>query len=225
LNKQYVLILITYLAMQFSSFIGIPLIYQIGVGIGVTESDMELLAPSYWIVFSFSITFVLTMIWIRRSERLTRLERETPADLSVTVLWAIIGVFMAFFAQLIAITIESFLGIEQGSENTEMIIQLIETFPLVVLVSSIFGPVLEEIVFRKIIFGTLYNRYSFFISALISSFIFAIAHMELEHLLLYAAMGFTFAFLYVQTKRIIVPIFAHVTMNTLVVLAQLFLER
>ncbi|MGG3737621.1 CPBP family intramembrane glutamic endopeptidase [Aeribacillus pallidus] len=225
MNKQYVLILITYLAMQFSSFIGIPLIYQIGVGIGVTESDMELLAPSYWIVFSFSITFVLTMIWIRRSERLTRLERETPADLSVTVLWAIIGVFMAFFAQLIAITIESFLGIEQGSENTEMIIQLIETFPLVVLVSSIFGPVLEEIVFRKIIFGTLYNRYSFFISALISSFIFAIAHMELEHLLLYAAMGFTFAFLYVQTKRIIVPIFAHVTMNTLVVLAQLFLER
>jgi uncharacterized protein len=225
LNKQYVLILITYLAMQFSSFIGIPLIYQIGVGIGVTESDMELLAPSYWIVFSFSITFVLTMIWIRRSERLTRLERETPADLSVTVLWAIIGVFMAFIAQLIAITIESFLGIEQGSENTEMIIQLIETFPLVVLVSSIFGPVLEEIVFRKIIFGTLYNRYSFFISALISSFIFAIAHMELEHLLLYAAMGFTFAFLYVQTKRIIVPIFAHVTMNTLVVLAQLFLER
>jgi uncharacterized protein len=225
LNKQYVLILITYLAMQFSSFIGIPLIYQIGVGIGVTESDMELLAPSYWIVFSFSITFVLTMIWIRRSERLTRLERETPADLSVTVLWAIIGVFMAFIAQLIAITIESFLGIEQGSENTEMIIQLIETFPLVVLVSSIFGPVLEEIVFRKIIFGTLYNRYSFFISALISSFIFAIAHMELEHLLLYAAMGFTFAFLYVQTKRIIVPIFAHVTMNTLVVSAQLFLER
>ncbi|MBO8178765.1 MAG: CPBP family intramembrane metalloprotease [Bacillus sp. (in: Bacteria)] len=225
MNKQYVLILITYLAMQFSSFIGIPLIYQIGVGIGVTESDMELLAPSYWIVFSFSITFVLTMIWIRRSERLTRLERETPADLSVTVLWAIIGVFMAFIAQLIAITIESFLGIEQGSENTEMIIQLIETFPLVVLVSSIFGPVLEEIVFRKIIFGTLYNRYSFFISALISSFIFAIAHMELEHLLLYAAMGFTFAFLYVQTKRIIVPIFAHVTMNTLVVLAQLFLER
>ena len=35
-------------------------------------------------------------------------------------------------------------------------------------------------------------------------------------------MGFTFAFLYVQTKRIIVPIFAHVMMNTIVVVMQLY---
>ena len=33
-------------------------------------------------------------------------------------------------------------------------------------------------------------------------------------------MGFTFAFLYVKTNRIIVPIFAHVAMNTLVVVVQ-----
>jgi membrane protease YdiL (CAAX protease family) len=33
-------------------------------------------------------------------------------------------------------------------------------------------------------------------------------------------MGFTFAFLYVKTKRIIVPIFAHVAMNTMVVIVQ-----
>jgi uncharacterized protein len=33
-------------------------------------------------------------------------------------------------------------------------------------------------------------------------------------------MGFTFAFLYVKTKHILVPIFAHVAMNTLVVVMQ-----
>ncbi|MFE7704187.1 type II CAAX prenyl endopeptidase Rce1 family protein, partial [Bacillus subtilis] len=35
------------------------------------------------------------------------------------------------------------------------------------------------------------------------------------------AMGFTFAFLYARTKRIWVPIFAHLMMNTFVVIMQL----
>ena len=39
-------------------------------------------------------------------------------------------------------------------------------------------------------------------------------------MILYSAMGFTFAFLYVKTKHILVPIFAHVAMNTMVVVMQ-----
>jgi uncharacterized protein len=75
-------------------------------------------------------------------------------------------------------------------------------------------------VFRKIIFGVLYEKMNFFFAALVSSIIFALAHFEPEHVILYSAMGFTFAFLYVKTKRILVPIFAHVAMNTSVVLIQ-----
>ena len=66
---------------------------------------------------------------------------------------------------------------------------------------------------------------NFFFAALISSLIFSIAHGELEHLILYGAMGFTFAFLYIKTKRILVPIFTHVAMNTIVVIMQLNQKR
>jgi len=54
--------------------------------------------------------------------------------------------------------------------------------------------------------------------------LFSVVHLDFSHLLIYTAMGFTFAFLYVRTNRIIVPIFAHVAMNTLVVLLQTFRE-
>lgn len=108
-----------------------------------------------------------------------------------------------------------------GSENTKAILNIIKAMPLMIIVSSIVGPILEEIIFRKIIFGVLYEKTNFFIAGLISSVIFGIVHQDLTHLLLYTAMGFTFAFLYVQTKRIIVPIFAHVMMNTIVVVMQL----
>ena len=129
--------------------------------------------------------------------------------------------FPCLFAQSVAATIELALGIELGSENTQQIVGLIQLSPLVIIITSIIGPILEEIVFRKILFGTLYKRLNFFLSGLISSLIFSIAHGEPEHLILYGAMGFTFAFLYVKTKRILVPISAHVAMNTIVVLLQL----
>ena len=43
------------------------------------------------------------------------------------------------------------------------------TTPWFLIVISIIGPILEEIVFRKILFGTLYKKFNFFIAAIISS--------------------------------------------------------
>ncbi|MDR7002723.1 type II CAAX endopeptidase family protein [Neobacillus niacini] len=214
MKREYWIILIVYIAMQFSSLAGVPLLMY---GFSVTGISGRLAVP-IWLVISFSLALIITLIILRKEMRNKRNERGTSLGLSI--IWAFFGVFLALFAQAIAANIERLIGVEMGSENTKDIIHIIETFPLAILVSSIFGPILEEIVFRKILFGTLYKRFNFFISAFISSVIFALAHMEPEHVLLYSAMGFTFAFLYVKTKHILVPIFAHVTMNTMVVIVQ-----
>ncbi|MGG1291814.1 CPBP family intramembrane glutamic endopeptidase [Bacillus smithii] len=223
MKKEYGYILIAYILMQLSSFIGVPLVYRIGIRAGQDPFLMRQAAPGYWIVISFSITLIIILLILRKARTDALLVRKAPASPGESIVWAIAGVFLALFAQGIAANIEANLfGVDPGSKNTENILQIIKTFPASMLVSSIFGPILEEIVFRKIIFGSLYKRFSFWIAATISSVIFAMAHMEFEHILLYSAMGFTFAFLYVRTGRILVPIFAHVAMNTLVVVVQLF---
>jgi membrane protease YdiL (CAAX protease family) len=51
--------------------------------------------------------------------------------------------------------------------------------------------------------------------------LFGLAHQEISHLIVYTLMGFTFAFLYRKTGRILVNITAHVVMNTVVVIIQL----
>jgi len=222
-KKEYGYILIAYILMQLSSFIGVPLVYRIGIRAGQDPVFMRQAAPGYWIVISFSITLIIILLILRKARTDALLVRKAPASPGESIVWAIAGVFLALFAQGITANIEANLfGVDPGSKNTENILQIIKTFPASMLVSSIFGPILEEIVFRKIIFGSLYKRFSFWIAATISSVIFAMAHMEFEHILLYSAMGFTFAFLYVRTGRILVPIFAHVAMNTLVVVVQLF---
>jgi uncharacterized protein len=219
LRKEYWIILIIYIGMQLSSFIGIPLLTLLGDQLGKDTIEWASASVSYWLLISFSVATILILFMLRKEMSQSKSYRN---DMTVekSFVWAIAGIFLALIAQSVAASIENMLGIEMGSENTKQILKIIESFPFVMIVSSVLGPILEEIVFRKIIFGSLHKRLNFFLSALISSMIFALAHFEPEHILLYSAMGFTFAFLYVKTNRIWVPIFAHVAMNTFVVLIQ-----
>lgn len=215
MKREYWIILIVYIGMQLSSFFGVPLLMLLFHTFGMNPK----LAVPYWLIFSFSIALIIVLLILRKEMKRDHFRGEGSSFMA-SVVWAVFGVFLALFAQTVAANIERLIGVNMGSQNTKDILDIINNFPLAVIVSSIFGPILEEIVFRKIIFGALYKRFNFHISAVISSIVFALAHMEPQHLLLYASMGFTFAFLYVKTKRIVVPIFAHVSMNTLVVLIQ-----
>jgi len=215
LKKEYWIILIVYIVMQISSLIGVPLFT---FGFAFLGIDQHFAVP-VWLIFSFTAALIIVLFLLRKEMKQENFH-DRGGSIGYSIKWAIYGFFLALLSQYAAAIVEHLMGIQTESQNTDEILDIINGFPLAIMVTSIFGPILEEIVFRKIIFGGLYRRFNFFISALISSVIFALAHMEPQHLLLYAAMGFTFAFLYVKTKHIVVPIFAHVTMNTLVVLVQ-----
>lgn len=217
MEKRYGYIVLTYIIMQFSSILGIPLLLSLGLFNDEPVGVAKQLAMTYWTIISFSLALVIVLLLLKREMSM----RHEHAGLPTAIFWSIFGIFLAMASQSVAAMIEmNLLGIEPGSENTEMILNLVKVTPLLIVVTSVIGPILEEIIFRKIIFGSLYRKYNFFISAFISSLIFAAVHWDFEHLLIYTAMGFVFAFLYARTKLIIVPIIAHVLMNTIVVLVQ-----
>lgn len=219
MKKEYWFVIITYIAMQLSSIVGMPIFMLIGSLSGMPADELKVKAAAYWIVFSFLAALTLILILMRKDMR-ERIDTRNQASIPTSILWAIAGVFLALIAQSLAGSIEQMLGVKSESENTQNLISLIYEVPMVIFVTSVIGPILEEILFRKIIFGSLNKRFNFFISALISSVIFGLAHGELEHLLLYSAMGFTFAFLYAKTGRILVSMVAHIAMNTLVIILQ-----
>ncbi len=212
MTKRYWLVLLTYILMQLSAIIGIPILMLMGMD--------EKQIPGIWTLFSFSIGFIIILLLLRQDMTDRHLTRDRSTR-SQAILWGITGIFMAFAAQYVAVLIEiSVFGIEPGSENTEMIVELAKATPLLILVVAVIGPILEEIIFRMIIFGSLYKRFNFWIAAIVSSVIFAAVHLDFEHLLVYTFMGVVFAFLYVKTKRIIVPIIAHVALNSFVMIVQ-----
>ncbi|MFB4166032.1 lysostaphin resistance A-like protein [Alteribacillus sp. JSM 102045] len=216
MNSRYWAILIIYILMHVSGIFGVPFLY--GRGLDLNESFAA------WSMWSFVVTLILIFIFLipeRRKNRHPRLTRTSPGH---AVKWSIFGVFLAFIAQYLAIMIETYaFGIEPGSENTQDILEMVKMVPTFAIVVAIIGPILEEIVFRKVIFGAFYKRFNFVISALLSSVIFAVVHLDFTHILIYTAVGFTFSFLYVKTGRIIVPIIAHVAMNGYAVIIQVLL--
>ncbi|MCM3761092.1 CPBP family intramembrane metalloprotease [Alkalihalobacillus oceani] len=208
MNKRYWWILITYVIMQLSAIPGVFILKEFGVA---NER-----IPGIWSLFSFGIGLVIILLLLIPDMRERHLIRGRSSR-GEAVRWTIIGVFMVFAAQYAAALIEVYLfGIEPGSENTQQIIEFAQALPAFIIVVSVIGPILEEVVFRLIIFGTLYKRFNFWIAGFISSLIFAAIHFDFTHLLVYTAMGFVFAYLYVRTKRILVPIVAHIALNLFV---------
>lgn len=212
LSKQYWLIIITYILMHLSGFIAVPFII-------IKLNRDPYVALAYWNIIAFSVALILILSILQTIKQEKSLRNQST--MSEVVLWSFLGIFMAYGAQLFAGLIEmNLLGIDPGSENTADIMSIMDTVPAFIVIPTILAPILEEIVFRKVIFGALYKRMNFFFAAIISSVIFGAIHFDFTHLLIYSAMGFTFAYLYVKTKRIIVPIIVHMGMNSLTVLAQ-----
>jgi len=215
-TKNHWYVLFAYIGMLILTFL-IPVILTLNF-------SFDLITTS---IYTNIILFILCLglvLYMMRVE-LTREKRAHPLSIGTLFGWSLFGLILAWSGQIVAALIETYLfGIDPGSENTEAILELTRINPLLFIIPAIVGPILEELVFRKIIFGTFYKRMNFFLAAIFSSIIFAILHLDFSHILIYTAIGFVFAFLYVKTKRIIVPIIVHMAMNTITVLVQLSID-
>ncbi|WP_411954753.1 lysostaphin resistance A-like protein [Alkalibacillus sp. S2W] len=215
LPRRYWGILIIYIAAQLLPGVILGVIYHPKL----PPQDVGVL----WTIVSLALATVWIFTLLRKD--MAELNHRSGLSTGEIVKWSIIGVFLAYGTQIVANLINIYvLGIDQGSQNTQEIIQIIEANMWFILLPIVFAPILEEIIFRKIIFGEIYKRTNFIIAGLLSALIFAALHMDFTFILTYTAMGFAFAYLYVKTKRIIVPIIAHMAMNAFVVIIQLSVD-
>ena len=204
--KRYWWILVSYILCQLSGFVAIPLLTFL-------PPDQR---QGFWITVSFlltlSIAFMLLLPELGGDRHVKR------AGFTSTVKWSFYGIVLIYLTQIAASIIDvALFGAPQKSENTEEVMELANMTPYVMFVIVLAGPILEEIIFRKIIFGAIAQKTNFWIGALISSLLFAFAHFD-GHLIIYTSIGLVLCYLYSKTKRLIVSITAHAAMNALVVI-------
>lgn len=222
-QKTGLYILIVYCIMQLSGALFAPLIYRMFLSMDV--KNPILLASGWWVFLSMAIATLVTLLIIRKDKMFLQPLKGKQSNIAGTIGWGIIGFFLVFLGQGLAASIELALGVDPGSENTAQFIEIAHAVPLAVFSIVLFAPILEEFIFRRIIFGTLLPKTNFFVAASVSAIVFAIIHFDFTHILLYAVSGFIFAFIYYKTKRILASIISHMMLNGFVVLFQFYGEE
>lgn len=165
---------------------------------------------------------LLLLFYWRKSQPLTL--EQNSRSFSSTILFGIAGIFLSMILQMILMQIEIRLTNQPiASQNTQDIVQLVRENSVFIVATTVAGPIMEEMVFRRAIFGGLSQRFGFLLPAIISSLLFAFAHQD-GHYLLYSGLGLFFCWLFAHTGKIWTSMITHVGMNLVVILAQLTLQ-
>ena len=158
--------------------------------------------------------------------KLNSIDSSEKMDLKKSIIISIVVLFLTIGIIYGVMWVQFFLfsHISLNSSNADAITKEFKSNPLPVVGLSFVTSTLEELVYRQLLFGYLYDLFSgcnkyirFITSALISAIIFGSIHDGLFHpaMVQYITSGFVLSGLYLYTKRISSPIIVHVLFNLL----------
>jgi membrane protease YdiL (CAAX protease family) len=92
------------------------------------------------------------------------------------------------------------------------------------IILSVLAPMVEELVFRGLVYGWVAGRWGTVPAWLVSSIAFALAHYEPAHIILVLPLGLLFGYLRRRTDSLLPSLAAHIVNNGFAVLAAAYLE-
>jgi membrane protease YdiL (CAAX protease family) len=105
--------------------------------------------------------------------------------------------------------------------------QVIEFVPgslrLSLLFLAVLAPIVEELVFRGLLYGWVAGRWGSWPALIVSSLAFAAAHYEPAHVVLVLPLGFLFGWLRRRTDSLLPSLFSHIVNNSFALLAAVYL--
>lgn len=224
-KKTSLYVLLIFIAVQLSPALFVKPTYNYFLAEGM-EPDMAKSATFGWLIFSaMAIGFIAALIVIFRDKKFFDIWKDKKLSFGWSIIWGIFGFLLLLIGQSLAALIEFAIGIEPGSENTSNLVNIAEVVPAAIFAVVLFGPALEELVFRRVIFGSLNQATNFWFATAVSAIVFAVVHWEFAHILLYFTTGLVLAFLYQKTKSILTPIIAHILLNGYVMVIQFNMDK
>jgi membrane protease YdiL (CAAX protease family) len=213
-------------------------VYIIASGMDLNDTEaLNSLATNYTAVF-YIATSILFLIVFRRyiKEQGTNFFK----DFKRNFLYIVAGLFIIYGAMFLMGLIMMLLGVETEADNQQAIIDMIIystdiQMILIILFVVVGAPLVEEMVFRKGIYGLIgilttklllsgdvpKNKRKVLVIAniaglFISSLTFGLMHATDIYLLVYASLGLVLGFIYfISKKNILVSIFVHMIYNSI----------
>lgn len=164
--------------------------------------------PMY--LFAFPVLYLI-LCKMKRTFR-----QKAKLGLDEFVLLFFVSEFVLMVGNLIGLNINSFLGVLLGREIKNDVSELVSDSPLwlIVLIVVIIGPIVEELIFRKLLIDRL-SLFGDMSAVLITSLAFGLFHGNLYQLFYATGLGLILGYIYTKTRNILYPIAMHMIINLL----------
>lgn len=191
--------------------------------IGIDINAMSLKTQTMYLI-GIDISFMIIIFLLYRKDILNNLSNYFKNFLkcfSTGFKCWMIGILIMIISNIVL----SFY-IPSGASNEQAVQTILKQMPQYMIFSAvIYAPFVEELIFRKSIRDIVKNDYLYI---LVSGFAFGLAHtltssssLEFLYIIPYGTLGCCFAYSYVKTKNIFVPITFHMIHNAIVVIISL----
>jgi len=136
--------------------------------------------------------------------------------------YPVLGAFGTLFLSVAV----SQIGIEpQGMKQVIEVVREPHELILSLLLLSVLAPIVEELVFRGLLYGWIAGRWGGTAGLVVSSLAFAAAHWEPAHIVLVLPLGFLFGWLRRRTDSLLPSLFSHIVNNGFALLAAVYLPN
>lgn len=173
------------------------------------------------------LSLLIYIFMVRREKKLSLwkycgVRKISIADICLSIgLGILLNVCISFITQL------KFLQVFV-SEHDDKINNVLypESLLIVILVIGILAPVMEEVLFRGLIYQSLKNSYSKTAAILLQATIFAIIHINPLQIMYTFALALLFVWLVIRTNSLLASILTHISFNlTTIILSRIIKEQ
>lgn len=179
----------------------------------------------YSIICNLLVTMIL-FFWYKDylKEKLKDFKKNFSKYMKIGFKYWLIGLSIMYIGNLLLYTFSP----AKEAINENNVQNLISASPLLALIlTTIFAPINEEIIFRKAIQDIFHNKYIFII---VSALIFGGLHVteaktlfDFLYIIPYSALGGAFAYILAKTDNIYVPISMHLIHNGILTLISILI--
>lgn len=218
-NYKYIVTIMLYFLYQINFFPS--LIISLGFNFFKLPKT-----PRMLILGLTDLVYIVLLILMYKKEikkGLVDLKKNFKSRASIMVNCWLIGCIIMFISSFLI----SFIIKKDVSTNEALVRESIKLAPIYMLFTcSIIAPIFEEMVFRNSLYGLIKKKWAFII---ISGLAFGLLHvignytspLDFLYIIPYGAMGSSFAYLFVTTNNITLPIAIHMIHNTILVITQI----
>jgi membrane protease YdiL (CAAX protease family) len=133
------------------------------------------------------------------------------------------AVFGALGALALSVAVSQ-LGIEpKGMKQVIEVVREPRQLVISLLLLAVLAPLVEELVFRGLLYGWVAGRWGSVPALVVSSLAFAAAHFEPAHIVLVLPLGLLFGWLRRRTDSLLPSLFSHIVNNGFALLAAVYL--